>query len=199
MGKKSRAKKERHAVSTSKVGQRFGYHKIPKVEGCIRCGGCCGLIAIHMDEVEAIDHLLEKKGLKKLGDKALQFYQGIANGTIPDSLDCPFLTPDGCAVYEARPFLCRLFGAAKHKNMRCPKGASAERPLSPKIAEKLSNAYQDAIIQRIRQDELLGISSKQRLFAMLHLLGTVHDRKKFGGTSDLMELESAVNHLMGLK
>lgn len=47
----------------------------------------------------------------------------------PETGVCPFLTVDGqCDVYEARPLICRLYGAAE--GLECPHGCRPHRYLT---------------------------------------------------------------------
>lgn len=43
---------------------------------------------------------------------------------------CPFVTASGCGIYEARPMVCRLFGAVDHPDMTCPHGCGPKRKLT---------------------------------------------------------------------
>lgn len=64
--------------------------------------------------------------------------------------DCSFSRPDGCSVYETRPFMCRLFGTVPDEpKLRCPHGAKPARPLSPRRAAKLTERY----IRIMQEDE----------------------------------------------
>lgn len=46
-------------------------------------------------------------------------------------IPCPFVTPDGCGVYELRPLACRMFGVIEGgADMKCPKGKSAAKPMN---------------------------------------------------------------------
>jgi Fe-S-cluster containining protein len=58
-----------------------------------------------------------------------------------DSLDCPYIENGGCAIYQDRPFLCRLFGAVERGRMKCPHGCGPEYPLSEAQAHKLMEQY----------------------------------------------------------
>jgi Fe-S-cluster containining protein len=46
-----------------------------------------------------------------------------------------------CSIYQARPFVCRLFGTADHERLKCPKGERPEQMLSAEEAEELINQF----------------------------------------------------------
>lgn len=56
-------------------------------------------------------------------------------------LDCPYSTPHGCAIYEERPMMCRLFGAVDDPMLRCPHGCAPEKPLSADEGRRIANEY----------------------------------------------------------
>jgi Fe-S-cluster containining protein len=58
------------------------------------CGRCCGVVPATDKEYEAIIRYAEKAGIVPIA-------QGIT---------CPFFQGGRCAVYEARPLICRMFG-----------------------------------------------------------------------------------------
>lgn len=52
---------------------------------------------------------------------------------------CPFSCPKGCAIYEKRSFMCRLFGAAA--SLPCPFGCRPDRMLTKAEADELTRRY----------------------------------------------------------
>lgn len=49
----------------------------------------------------------------------------------PGTITCGLLTDSGrCSVYEIRPAVCRLFGAARVERLQCPVGCGPEKPIS---------------------------------------------------------------------
>lgn len=55
--------------------------------------------------------------------KVLFLAQHDENNVIPITKDlhCPFLKADyGCAIYNVRPWVCRVFGIGGHKCLSCP-------------------------------------------------------------------------------
>lgn len=101
------------------------YKAIPE-EGdrCLKnCGKCCvAAVPISKDEaVEILKWLGENTHLHELQK---QFKHADTQKNM-----CPFLRPDkGCFVYEARPFVCRLFGHGNDERLPervrqvCPEG-----------------------------------------------------------------------------
>lgn len=47
-----------------------------------------------------------------------------------DTQTCPFVQKSGCAIYEDRPTVCRLFGAVDHPAMVCPHGCGPRQKLT---------------------------------------------------------------------
>ena len=75
---------------------------LPSVPCTPGCHACCG--PIHMTRAEW-KHICERLGYEP---KAY-----------PETPRCPLLGPDGCTVYDIRPAVCRLFGAAEGP-WQCP-------------------------------------------------------------------------------
>ena len=52
---------------------------------------------------------------------------------------CPHSTPQGCAIYEQRPLMCRLYGTVPE--MRCPHGCGPQKALSSAEGHKILKKY----------------------------------------------------------
>ena len=90
---------------------------IPHVNNCPRtCSDCCGPVPFTEAEFKA----LPRKHRRTLSMR--QFADG--------SDKCCFSTPSGCAIYDRRPLMCRLFAAVDFPLLTCPRGARADRPLT---------------------------------------------------------------------
>jgi Fe-S-cluster containining protein len=50
----------------------------------------------------------------------------LANLIDTNHMNCPMLKDGRCSVYDIRPAICRLFGAAADKMLECPKGCRPE-------------------------------------------------------------------------
>ena len=82
--------------------------KIPEMGGCMPgCHQCCGPVPFSRYEWERIE---DKRPMQE------------------GSIDCPYISENGCEIYEERPMLCRLFGPSElgeeseTKRMACPNG-----------------------------------------------------------------------------
>ena len=97
--------------------------KIPKFECRKGCHDCCGLVPFTRAERD-----------RAAAARPLEQWVEIAEGWVPaaalDTLRCPFLGKNGCAIYEDRPTVCRLFGAVHHPLMECPHGCGPKRKLT---------------------------------------------------------------------
>jgi len=98
------------------------------------CHDCCGIVPF----TDA-----EKAGAVML--RPLEQWEPFQRGSwvaraALDTFRCPFLTRDGCGIYDARPMVCRLFGAVDHPMMTCPHGCGPKR----KLTEVESRAALDA-------------------------------------------------------
>ena len=88
---------------------------IPPHVKCRNCGDCCGPVAATVDEIARIEDFVQSH--KRARE--------VVNAP-HEPLDCIFHDDENrsCAIYQARPMVCRLFGVTK--GMKCPNGNSAE-------------------------------------------------------------------------
>ncbi len=95
------------------------YAQIPKMTTCEPgCTRCCGPVPFTPSE------------RAKIGAMTTGMY-----------LTCPFVGEKGCEIYENRPFMCRLFGAADVPLLRCPRKRRSRRILTSDQAAKLAKEY----------------------------------------------------------
>lgn len=76
---------------------------------CSKCGECCGIVLpIDQDDADKIQEYVLKNNISP--QKQLLILTG--------RLQCPYYTGNklkGCAIYEARPKICRFFKCDKKK------------------------------------------------------------------------------------
>ncbi len=80
------------------------YLTLPAMQCDTNCGLCCGVVACTQGEYEAVQNYASEHGLSP-----------VAQG-----LTCPWYQSGQCAVHDARPAVCRLFGHTER--LECPKG-----------------------------------------------------------------------------
>jgi len=61
------------------------------------------------------------------------------------TLTCPYICEKGCAIYEDRPILCRLFGTVE--NMKCPFRYGPKKLLTAKEENEINHAYKDVLAE----------------------------------------------------
>lgn len=115
------------------------YDLIPKSDlPCIEgCSECCGPVMGSREEFRRAPKLLGYiEQLESFVDQQVVNWCGT----------CPYVMPGGgCAIYEDRPFLCRIFGASEEPRLRCPHGRGSSRPLTRTQTRKLMTRYQKLI------------------------------------------------------
>ena len=98
-------------MSIRSLRRKVGKHTplvLPPMHCDDGCGDCCGIVPATEKEYQAVMQLAESRGITPL-------LQGIT---------CPFFQDGRCAVYEARPTICRLFGHIP--SMPCPRGRNVD-------------------------------------------------------------------------
>lgn len=102
------------------------YAQIPTFECVPGCHDCCGPVTATREELKAAPKLMS---LEQLSEHL----------TLESCLDCPYVTPSGCGIYDDRPFLCRIFGTVPE--MKCPHGRGPDRMLSTDKGYELRAKY----------------------------------------------------------
>lgn len=97
------------------------WKEIPKFQCISGCRDCCGPIVMSRLEWENIEPKINATGIT-----------------------CPYSSKDGCAIYENRPTICRLFGAVNHPLQTCNHGCGP--------AFKLTDAQARDILSRVRKE-----------------------------------------------
>ena len=104
------------------------YAAIPKMQCKPGCTRCCGPIPMNEEEARAFGPVpLERVG---------------PGYVLSSCMDCPHSRGGSCAIYDRRPFICRLFGTAPdHPRLRCPEGCKPDKPLTAKQANALTQRF----------------------------------------------------------
>jgi Fe-S-cluster containining protein len=119
------------------------YAAIPPVSGCRKgCSDCCGPIPLGTIEADRIKHFVRPAARHA----AIPSAEAIVSTPANACGGCAYATVSGCAIYNDRPFICRLFGAvADVVDLTCPHGARAEQPLDRDQADALGMRYMEFI------------------------------------------------------
>lgn len=144
-------------------------HLIPPVYGCLKgCTECCVLVPFTEYELAQVPkNIIDKLELKPM----FMVIKGAPGGLDPDFQGrvyfltrpgqlkvkdlkrtrtvgdvmqlgkCPFIQAGKCLIYEHRPIICRLFGAASEPNFTCSHGARSANLLSRQVSFLISSAW----------------------------------------------------------
>lgn len=104
---------------------------LPCVEGC---ADCCGPVPAGREETRRTPKLANSVEMIDVFDAA---------GVLDWCATCPYVIANngGCAVYDDRPFMCRLFGNTEIKMLKCPHGRGASKPLNETQTRSLVERY----------------------------------------------------------
>lgn len=110
-------------ANTERVTLQEIYAAIPKIECKKLCAAYCGPVPFTPEE--------RKRMIRVFGSMP----------KLSDGLSCGALCSISgtCNAYEARPFICRLWGVVPR--LECPHGCKPERYLSTSEERKLMQAY----------------------------------------------------------
>ena len=89
------------------------------------CDLCCGPVLCSPSEFGRIRQYIERNTVQPLA-------QGL--------LTCPFYQGGQCAIYEVRPFTCRVFGHFANEHLQCPRGYNVN--VTPEREYELEVEYQ---------------------------------------------------------
>jgi uncharacterized protein len=98
------------------------YARIPKMQCIPGCHDCCGPVSGSCEEIK-------RAPLLKSFEHKLEFMIEF-NVHCESCLSCPYASESGCAIYDDRPLICRLYGATEDSHLQCPHGRAPERKLT---------------------------------------------------------------------
>lgn len=78
--------------------------KFPAMPSCTNCGDCCGPVTATLPEVLRIRNYVKRNKVEWVEHE--------------DAATCGFYQNQRCAIYEARPTACRMYGVVRE--MPCP-------------------------------------------------------------------------------
>lgn len=120
---------------------RMAYREIPAVTGCkADCGRCCGPVPWTPAEIQRLGERRPPHAMTVPAPGGPPAIVLLIDPTNPGR--CPLLDEQKrCSAHDARPLMCRLFGAADAPGLVCPFGAAARRPLSDAQARRITVQY----------------------------------------------------------
>jgi uncharacterized protein len=126
------------------------YDQIPTFKCRPGCSDCCGPVVGTKQEralapfLNSLKDTISLIDVLRRGGASQELAAGplLANA-LQGCSTCPYVVENGggCAIYDDRPFLCRLFGASEEKWMTCPHGCGPEKKLSVEQTQKLFHQY----------------------------------------------------------
>lgn len=95
------------------------FPSLPPMQCDDDCGECCGPIPVSEATYQKLRRFVRERAVVAAFD-----------ATAPER--CPFYQGGCCAVYEARPLICRAFGHVDHPLLTCPRSYNANVSSSAK-------------------------------------------------------------------
>jgi uncharacterized protein len=109
------------------------YAEIPHFKCRQGCTDCCGPVPATREE---------KRIAPQLAQTADTITNLVDENIISWCAMCPYARPGhGCAIYEDRPFICRLFGTSEHPMLKCHHGYHSEKQFTLEQTEHLVARY----------------------------------------------------------
>jgi Fe-S-cluster containining protein len=114
------------------------YRECPPMRCNAGCFDCCGPVPWHPDELARVKDRVPAEGVRMRHVGGGWHLMAGSDGM------CPFASSAGCAVYDDRPLMCRLFGTARDKQIACPHGCRPARPISDAKAAEIRDRYRES-------------------------------------------------------
>lgn len=95
--------------------------RLPIMQCDPNCGECCGIVLCTQQEFDRVVAYAERHSIEP----------------IRQGSTCPFYQGGKCAVYEVRPFPCKMFGHVP--GMNCPRGYNSN--ITKAMEDRLLEAY----------------------------------------------------------
>jgi uncharacterized protein len=133
------------------------YSRIPTFKCVEGCSDCCGPVPASREERKRGPQLMSLELAGQIVDilnaggaspeelnDAPNLVEWSKKGA--DCLTCPYVVANGggCAIYDDRPFLCRIFGTVP--SLPCPHGAGPDRMLSTADERDIMRSYHELIM-----------------------------------------------------
>jgi uncharacterized protein len=121
------------------------YAEIPKFKCIEGCTDCCGPVPATRDE----------KRLAPLLKGAVEQVENFVDESILSwCASCPYARPGhGCAIYNDRPLLCRLFGTSESPDLTCRHGCHSEKQFTVAQTNRLMARYLKLFSPEDRQEQ----------------------------------------------
>lgn len=126
------------------------YSRIPIFKCIEGCTDCCGPVPASREERKLAPQLISPEMAGQIVDvmrgggaspEELKAAPKMGEWAFGNCITCPYVIEHGggCAIYDDRPFLCRIFGTIP--SLPCPHGAGPERMLSAAEERDLMQSY----------------------------------------------------------
>jgi Fe-S-cluster containining protein len=107
--------------------------RMPKFECIPGCTDCCGPVPASREEI---------RKASKLANVPERLETLVETDTLGWCATCDYARPGhGCAIYEDRPFLCRLFGYSEAPQLTCVHGRGSTKKLTIQQTAALTDRY----------------------------------------------------------
>lgn len=104
---------------------------VPKFTCKSGCSDCCGLVPFLGPEKDRVSQIKPMEQWEPFQNGAWVLRSALATFT------CPFVTVNGCGIYNDRPIICQLFGSVDAPTMTCPHGCGPAAKISDANARAL--------------------------------------------------------------